>query len=160
MATGTEKLDYDHATGLLRWRVSSGSRKSGSVAGTTTADGYVRLKLNRKLCLAHRVAWEIHYGNPPALDLDHINGNRADNRIANLRLVQKSHNQMNRRLHKPTKSGVKGVNWNQQEQKWVSRCAANGKRKHLGYFDTIEAAAAAYQHAARESHGAFFCEGN
>lgn len=157
MATG-DLLSYCPETGEFRWRVSSGSKKAGDLAGGITLNGYWRIKAGRKHFYAHRLAWELYYGAAPTMEIDHINGNRSDNRIANLRLAEKSENQMNRRRHKQTKSGVKGVNWNPEVKKWVSRCAAKGKRIHIGYFDSLADAELAYKLTAKKMHGQFYSE--
>ena len=110
-----------------------------------TSDGYNRFKYKGAKYLAHRVAWFIHYGEWPTGEIDHINGNRSDNRIANLRDVCKQSNIHNQtRPQKGNKSGFLGVMWDKQRNKWAARICLDGKRKRLGSFDTPEEAHKAY----------------
>jgi hypothetical protein len=102
-----------------------------------------------------RLAWAIHNGDWPPLDMyiDHINGIKADNRIANLRLVTPTQNQQNKAGH-----GLypKGVAWRDRiENPWLARIRVNGTRINLGSFAAIEEAAAAYREAAIKYHGEF-----
>lgn len=151
-----EMVSYDPATGDIRWRASAGTVKRGSIAASVSALGYGRVKIDRKHYAAHRIAWALAHGQFPESDLDHVNGVRTDNRIENLRLATRSENQCNRGANKNNTSGQKGVNWNHGVSKWVARCAVNGKRRHLGYFDDLTAATLAYKQAAAEMHGNFF----
>lgn len=92
---------------------------------------------------------------PRGMKTDHINGNGLDNRRENLRICTHAENMRNSRPHSNNTSGFKGVAWNKRESKWVAHIRLNRKRIHLGYFDTAEAAATAYEKAARELHGEF-----
>lgn len=101
---------------------------------------------------AHRVAWLLSYGQWPADCIDHINGDRSDNRIANLRDVSKATNARNAKRRVNCTSGVTGVHWNQARQKWRAIIHYNKRCIHLGLFDTIEEATAARQ-AANDEYG-------
>lgn len=92
---------------------------------------------------------------PDGVEVDHKDGNGLNCQRANLRLATRSQNQWNRGKQANNTSGYKGVYWHKQRDKWHAQIAVNGKRVHLGYFATAEAAAAAYDNAARELHGAF-----
>lgn len=92
---------------------------------------------------------------PDFMQVDHVNCNPLDNRRCNLRLATNSQNQRNRGSNKNNKSGFKGVSWRVSRQKWLAQIEIDGKGKHLGYFDTPEDAAQAYDKAARELHGEF-----
>lgn len=105
--------------------------------------------------LAHRAAWAIHHGTWPTHDIDHINCNPADNRIANLRLATASENQRNKRAYANNKSGHKGVTWYAPNRRWVAKIRLHGRLYHLGYFDDVDLAAAAYREAAIRMHGDF-----
>jgi hypothetical protein len=159
-------LAYDPDTGDLKWltrrdvKASWNTRYAGHPAlACVHEDGYRKGRIHRKLFRAHRVAWALHHGRWPELDLDHINGNRSDNRIANLREVTRVENQRNMRLPSDNKSGVIGVYWNTARRKWVAEIRdAGGKKRHLGVFEDIEAAAAARRAAEQaagyhENHG-------
>ncbi len=92
---------------------------------------------------------------PQTLYVDHINGNTLDNRRCNLRVCSKSENGRNRGAQANNTSGYKGVHWNKEKKRWMSFIHVDGKFKHLGYFDTPEEAAHAYDDKARELHGKF-----
>lgn len=92
---------------------------------------------------------------PEHLEVDHIDGNRLNNQRSNLRLATSSQNKMNRGPRKDNTSGYKGVSWHSQRLKWTARVKAGQKYIHLGLFDSKEAAALAYNSAARLLHGEF-----
>lgn len=92
---------------------------------------------------------------PEVAQIDHINGNRLDNRKANLRPCTHSENQRNRRKTKVCSSPYKGVYWHKRENKWVAQIRYEGKQKSLGRYQTAEEAAAAYDEFAKLYHGEF-----
>lgn len=100
---------------------------------------------------AHRVVWLLHYGDWPNLDIDHINGDKSDNRIENLRLANVIENNRNR----AALSGYKGVRYHKPSGKWQARITSEYKGKHLGLFNNEIEAAKAYDEAARLLHGDF-----
>jgi hypothetical protein len=105
-----EYFNYDAKTGLLYWAVSTGPRaKIGAQAGHKRKDGYIIIKLNNKYYLAHRLAWFLTYNKWPENEIDHINGDRSDNRVGNLRDVPKSLNQRNSIRRRDNVSGKVGV---------------------------------------------------
>lgn len=112
---------------------------------------------NRTAVLLHRVILERVTGRPLARTefVDHIDGNRLDNRRANLRVATKSENGRNRGRQRNNTSGFKGVTWEKERGKWVAAIMVGGKQAKLGRFDTPEEAYAAYCTAARELHGKF-----
>ena len=137
-------LHYDPATGIFTRKVSTSRRvKAGDVAGCPDGHGYLRIMVCSRLHQAHRLAWLYVYGTWPKDQLDHINRNPSDNRIANLRDV--SHKQNGQNASKPSNntSGHPGVYWHKRDSKWVACIKHNYKHIHLGYFTDIEAAVAA-----------------
>ncbi|ABV26559.1 HNH endonuclease [Xanthomonas phage Xop411] len=145
-------LAYDPATGELRWKVSRGTAKAGSVTGCTDSKGYLRVKLHGKLYYAHRLAWLLHTGSWPSKHLDHKNGQKYDNRIENLRECDNLENHQNQKKRSDNISGVTGVSWNKQNSKWQSRICFAGKEIFLGLFTTIEEASAARAAAKQKYH--------
>jgi hypothetical protein len=147
-------VSLDHATGTLTWlprktgapRESAwNSRYAGKDCGSMAEDGYrvLNLKINGKTVNmpAHRLVWFISTGQLPEHDLDHINGDRQDNRMENLREVHRSVNCKNAAMRKDNKSGVSGVHFDGKSERWVAMCRVNGKRHNLGRFTSIEEAA-------------------
>lgn len=149
----SELLSYEPDTGIFRWRVmrrSFGGRvKPGAIAGTPHPKGYTRIRLDQRNYYAHRLAWFYVHGSFPK-EIDHINGDRTDNRIANLRSCTRTQNNANSKIRRNSASGFKGVSWNTQHQKWMAILTKHSKRFHLGFYDTPEDAHKAYCEAARE----------
>jgi hypothetical protein len=112
---------------------------------------------NRMMIYLHRVILERMAGRPLAKTeyVDHISGDKLDCRRENLRIATNAENLQNRGMQRNNTSGFKGVSWYRRDGKWHARIGFNGKDKHLGYFDTAEAAYEAYCKAARELHGEF-----
>lgn len=156
--TYAEILDafrYDPATGVFTWKRARSNVKAGDVAGTIKADGYRQLCIGGLLMLAHRVAWLYAHGEWPKHDIDHINGDITDNRIANLRDVPRLLNMQNqRRAQVGNKSGFLGVYLDKRRGKYIARLRVpgGGNMRHVGQFDTPEEAHAAYLAAKREHH--------
>lgn len=162
-------LHYNPATGVFTWRKrprehfatariynSWNMKHAGKIAGGLTAKSkYWGLRINSKLYLAHRLAWRYVTGVWPEHELDHINCNRTDNRMANLREATHSENVKNTPMRKTNTSGYKGVTWHKHTGKWAAQIKVNSKHIHLGIFDTPEEAHAAYCEAAKKYHGLF-----
>ncbi|MFN6993710.1 MAG: HNH endonuclease [Aquincola tertiaricarbonis] len=144
------RLSYDAASGKLTWRVHARHALVGKNAGSANRLGYIRFKLSGRFILAHRAAWALHFGEWPAADLDHIDGNKANNRIENLRLASAAENAQNRTLHRNNSSGFPGVY--AMQGRWRARIRVPGKRLSLGLFDTPEEAHTAYAAAKARLH--------
>ena len=150
-----ELLNYDPETGVFTWRVARKGRFKGSVAGSTDSNGYRTIRLDDVLYLEHRLAVLYMIGEWPKATVDHINGERADNRWTNLREATWSQNLANRSPNKNNTSGAKGVWWNKRRSKWTAAVTVDRKAIHLGYFLTVGSAEAAYKEAAKRYFGEF-----
>lgn len=161
-------LDYNSVTGVFTWRQRPidhfknshrqniwNSKHSGTVAGSMTPLGYWRITINNKSYRAHRIAWLYTYGRWPKDQIDHIDGNKLNNRIDNLRKANNSENNRNVGLKKTNKSGHKGVSWNNRDKKWQAYIGVNGRNKSLGSYDSAQEASEAYTQAAKIYHGDF-----
>ena len=133
-------LSYDPETGVFTWKVSTSRRVK---AGSPDGGGYLRISVQSRRYLAHRLAWFYVYGTWPEDQLDHINRNRSDNRIANLRDVSHKQNHQNAGKRSDNTSGHPGVSWHKRDSKWQAQIKHSYKRIHLGYFKTMEEAIAA-----------------
>lgn len=142
----------------MRWKIDNGPcNPQGKKIGSKSKDGYIIASFKYKLYRCHRIAWAIGHDTlnvPPVLD--HINGDRSDNRLCNLRVATNQQNNFN---SKSRRKGLKGAYFNKQANKWQSQIRLCGKQKHLGYFDTEIEAHEAYCRAAQELHGEFFNSG-
>lgn len=160
-------IDYNPETGAMTWRMRPdslfrpdgrrdakanaacwNSKNAGKPALASPRNGYLCGRLFDKTVSAHRVAWAIHYGKWPSDCIDHINGNRADNRISNLRDVSIAENNRNETLRKNNTSGVTGVSWETRRLKWQARI----RNECIGYFNSKEAAIAARKQAEAASN--------
>ena len=143
-------LNYDPETGHMTWRVSNSQVKRGQPAGSkTTKDGYLAIRLRKHLYPAHRVAWMHYHGEEPVgYVIDHINGDRLDNSIKNLRKATLKENAQNTRKRVGTVSKYKGVA--RHEGRWIAYIEVDGKRDYLGAYDTEQDAAMARIKAERE----------
>jgi hypothetical protein len=150
-----ERFAYDPQTGIITNRVCSHKALAGADATCAHTAGYRSVCYSCGKLLAHRVAWAMTYGEWPAEVIDHINGNRSDNRLCNLRQATRSQNLINSKLRSDNSSGFKGVSWCSGKKKWDARIYSATKLRLLGRFKTKEEAIAAYATAAAELHGEF-----
>lgn len=143
----TANFYYEPISGNL-WRKTPNYYRKCNLA----SKNYFLVLIEDEIHLVHRLIWLIHYGKLPFDQIDHINGNRTDNRIQNLREATNQENSFN----KPTSgtSGFKGVY--RQNNRWRAKIMLDGKSIHLGYFDSAEEAAEAYNKKAKEIHGEFY----
>jgi hypothetical protein len=147
-----ELLNYDSETGILTWKKARRKIRVGAVAGCKMRNGYLSVRLDGKLYLAHRLVWLHQHGEWPKEHIDHINGEVADNRISNLREAIRSQNMANAKRKSNSQSGFKGVE--ASGSKWVAYIG--GYRKtYIGIFDSPEEPHAAYFAAARKRYGEF-----
>lgn len=145
-----ELLTYYPKTGLFVRAVRSSNRLAGMSAGSLSDSGYVLIRVDGQRFRAHRLAWFYVHGEWP-VEIDHINGDRADNRLHNLRCVSRRENAQNiRRPRKNNRCGFLGVV--RSGSKYRAQVCLKGKNVHLGSFDTPERASAAYVAAKRQFH--------
>ena len=151
-----QNLSYDGKH--LYWKVISGRRLSGPV-GAVNSRGYASVKLTTngvsKSYLVHRVCWFLHYGSWPTKFLDHINGNRLDNRISNLREVTGSQNSMNKKGNSCSNSVFRGVSYHNREGHYRAVIGTSGKSNYLGGFVCEREAALVYNHTAEKLFGEY-----
>ena len=150
-----EAFRYEPETGLLIRRISYKKHRIGKPAGNSKSASYVMVDIDQQRYLAHRLIWLYVYGEWPAGEIDHINGVRSDNRLSNLRVATRSQNSANRPAPKNNTSGVKGVHWHKQSQKWRVSIEVMGKKIERGEFRSLEAASAEFARAAIEYFGEF-----
>lgn len=135
-------LNYDCATGIFTWRVCKGPRAQvGTVAGSVNGKGYLHIKIDGVNHKAHRLAWLYHYGTLPSQLIDHMDRDKANNGIKNLRDVSQFVNMQNvEGLRKNNTSGFEGVYFHKQSGRWRAEIKISGRPKYLGAFLTPEAA--------------------
>ena len=138
-----ELLFYDNNTGHFTWLKNRGAGV-GQIAGTVKTNGYIGIMVDRKLYFAHRLVWLYTYGVFPKQYIDHINGDRADNRLANLREATHTQNMHNLKSAKIT-SKTKMLGVTQVNSRYRARIRYAGRYIHLGYFPTPEEAYIKYQ---------------
>lgn len=135
-----ELLAYSPDTGILSWRIGQGHVMAGSAAGGRDSYGYLRVKVRGKFYKAHRIAWAITHGAWPVGKIDHRDGIRDNNRIANLRDVSNTTNMQNlKRAHIDNLSGsaVPGVCWRKRDEIFAARAKIGGVDIHIGHFATL-----------------------
>ncbi len=137
-----KRFSYDPITGLFTRLINAGNFKAGSLVKIKQHhSGYtyirITIKDKAKQFSLHRLAWLYMYGSLPEF-IDHINHNRSDNRIENLREVSRVENNMNQSIAKHNTSGHIGVSWHKGQNKWTAGIKVNYKRIHLGSYDNID----------------------
>jgi len=140
-----KRLSYNQVTGIFT-RNSTG-KETGSKKSR-----YVQISVKNKQYYAHRLAWMYIYGSFPSLNIDHINGNKRDNRLSNLREATISENAQNRGKQVNNTSGYKGVYWAKKSKKWEASIRKNNKTIHLGLYATPQEAYEVYKKAAKVIH--------
>ena len=154
-------FDLNAETGEVRWTAaSSQGRNTNKVAGSTAGNGYRAVKIGGTSYLMHRIVWALAYGEWPASPIDHIDGNRANNSVCNLRLVTPSQNMQNLAVTgRASASGLVGAIYvpgtSRRRERWESKIKVNGISKYLGSFKTPEEAQSAYLRAKAELHPFF-----
>jgi hypothetical protein len=141
--------DNGHFTRLTHSKTSKA--RIGDIYGSVNKTrGYISMRIEGKLEEGHRLAWLYMTGSFSTLQIDHINGNRADNRWLNLREVTKTDNRKNSKIASSNTSGITGVTWVHKLNKWILRINDNGKRITIGYYTDLEEAKVARELAKKE----------
>jgi hypothetical protein len=161
-----QRLRHDPGTGKLYWRADAplvrknwNTRFGGREAFTAIRNtGYRHGRIDDVCYQAHRVIWALHYGADPVGHLDHIDHDKLNNRIENLRIVNHQENHRNTSRRRNNTSGHMGVSWFAAGNKWSAYIMVDRKKKHLGYFDRLDDAVAARRAAEatfgfHENHG-------
>ncbi len=128
-----EKLHnlFIYTNGILIWK------KWNKIAGYSRYDDRIVIKIDNQLYMQSRIIWKMFYGNEPK-EIDHINRNPSDDRIENIRSVTRSQNMYNTNLRSTNKSGIKGVHFDKDRNKWFASITNNYKAIALGRYDNIE----------------------
>lgn len=154
-----ECFEYWPETGDLVWKVrprehfrsdaaqrTFNSRYAGRPARVQDSSGYYIVDVNRRTYKVHRLIYSMCYGGiPGGMQVDHINGDRTDNRVGNLRLVCHTLNARNRGLRRDNKTGVNGVSWDAESEKYLACLKVDGRQKKIGRYQTIDAARTAIE---------------
>ncbi len=150
-------MEYENESGRLLWKVSRNSRGGkvipGDQVGSLTKTGYFETAISGYRTYVHRIAWALHHGAWPKKHIDHIDGNKLNNSITNLRdCVQRVNVENQRKIRTDNTSGFTGVMWRTDKKRWCAVIQVNGKRMRKGGFDTPEQAHQAYLQAKRLLH--------
>ncbi len=150
-----EIFNYDQ-DGHLLWRKQLGSRTPiNGRAGCFNAYGYVVIRVDKRLYQASRLIYLWHFGSLNGMEIDHQDGNPANNKIENLRLCTRSQNNSNKGLPAASTTGFKGVSYEKNRKMYEASITCHNKKKHLGYFCEPQDAALAYNKAATIYFGEF-----
>lgn len=144
-------LRYDADTGEFSW-LETGKGRHTEV-GAVSGNGYRQVTVAGRKYQAHRLAYLYMFGEWPAGDVDHINGDRLDNRIANLRAATRSENMQNQHvLQRRNTSGHLGVRWNERSLRWNAKIGLNGQSHYIGSFTDLADAISARKSAEMVMH--------
>lgn len=147
-------LEYNPETGVLIWKENKHKRFIGREAGSVNHHGYRRMHILNTRIDAHRLVWLMHYGCLPVGEVDHINGNKLDNRLVNLRLADKQKNQQNVGVRADSRLGVKGVRI-RPSGKYQARVSLTDGARLVKTFEFLDSAVAWLSATRKESHGEF-----
>jgi hypothetical protein len=151
-------LNYEPESGNFTWKSARSSVLIGEIAGHTSKQtGYRLVGVDGSLFLAHRLAWLYVHGEFPSASIDHVDRNRLNNSIGNLRTATQSQNAFNSPARSTSKSGFKGVSWCHVTSKWRATATINGKQKSLGRHKELRNAVSAYNRFAQANHEAYAC---
>lgn len=145
---------FEYKDGELLSKVNRGRVKKGQIVGCVNGKGYKQTLYKGKIYTIHRLVFLMQYGYLPKM-IDHINGNRKDNRIENLRIADENQNSWNMSISSKNTSGIKGVSWNKQRGLWIAQLAINSKPLYFGGYKDLELAELVVQMAREKYHGKY-----
>lgn len=145
---------FDYQDGFLVWKKSFGTIKAGKRVQSISNRGYVVVQVAKKRYLAHRIIWLLLNGRMPTM-IDHVDGNKQNNLIENLREVDNTLNHWNEKKRSTNKSGHKGVWWHKQSKRWEASCRVNKKQITVGRYERIEDAVEAIRKFREQNHGEY-----
>ena len=146
---------FTYRAGWLYWKIDLGQRaRKGRRAGSLSGCGYYHVQVNRVKYPVHRLIFLLHHGYLP-VEIDHINRDRGDNRIRNLRAATRSDNMKNRAVSRASTSGIKGVTWRKEQKCWRVRVCIDGKTESLGGFTSLASAETAARNLRELMHKEF-----
>jgi hypothetical protein len=146
-----KELWYEKQTGVFRARFANAKSKAWRIVGRKESKGYLQVKINNRMYMAHRLAWMYETGQDPTLlnmQIDHIDRDKTNNAFANLRLVTNKQNSENRNVNSRSKTGIRGVYM--EKDRFVAEMCNNYKKIKLGRFTTLDLAKAAVEKARRD----------
>jgi len=148
---------YEPESGVLAWKSNPKfkGRAIGKLGSVRHRTGYLVVGIDRCYYGVHRIIWKMMTGSEPPVCVDHIDGNKLNNRWANLRPATNGQNIQNSKLRKDNKSGVKGVMWEPDRRKWKAVITTQGRAIRVGRYSTFDEAAAAIAEARLKFHGEF-----
>ena len=149
---------FYYEDGKLYWKVKASNILAGTIAGGKNKCGYVVVGINKKRILAHRIIFAMHHGYEQEC-IDHINNNKSDNRIENLRASTLFSNAWNRPSNKNSKTGVKNLCFDERSKKWVVQLTANRKKLVYKMIEDFELAELVATEARNKFHGNFAYSG-
>jgi hypothetical protein len=149
-------LHYNQDNGIFTWINPVRKTMVNAIAGTMSHEGYIVIKINKKIYRAHRLAWLYVYGEFPLSILDHVNGIKNDNRISNLRNSTFQQNIFNRKNESINTSGHKGVHWETAREAWKAVIVIDNQHIYLGRYKHKQEAINAYLASAKKHHGEFY----
>jgi hypothetical protein len=149
-------VEYNPDMGVFILRQKTLRRKAGDILGYPNQKGYTKIALGMHHYLAHRLAWLYMTGTWPAVQVDHIDLDKANNRWKNLRLATNSNNQHNTKLRCTNTSGKRGVVWDRTNKKWRAQADAANQHYQLGRFDSFAKACDTVDAFMETMHGEFY----
>lgn len=145
---------FEYKDGSLYWKVNRIKVRPGTKAGCIDNNGYLQIRIDGKAYTAHRLIYLMHHGALPKR-VDHIDCDKLNNRIENLRACEVNQNAWNAKTSSKSKSGIKNVVWHTRDRKWQVAVSVNGKQRNFGYYDDIDLAELVATEARNKYHGEF-----